>query len=45
MDEILRIIDALQTAERHNVLATANWKPGDDVLFLPLYVRGYYRKK
>ncbi|MEQ9716014.1 MAG: hypothetical protein ACTSSP_03645 [Candidatus Asgardarchaeia archaeon] len=33
-------MDALQTAERHNVFTTANWKPRDDVLLLSLYVRG-----
>jgi peroxiredoxin 2/4 len=32
MDEIERILIALQTADKQNVLTPANWKPGDDVL-------------
>jgi len=32
MDEIKRIVIALQTAENNTVLIPANWKPGDDVL-------------
>ncbi|MFC0861192.1 peroxiredoxin [Sphaerimonospora cavernae] len=30
--EILRLVDALQTAERDGVACPANWRPGDDVL-------------
>jgi peroxiredoxin 2/4 len=32
IDEILRILVALQTADKNNVLTPANWKTGDDVL-------------
>ncbi len=30
--EILRLVDALQTADRDGVACPANWQPGDDVL-------------
>lgn len=29
MDEILRVIDALQTTDRHGVATPANWRPGE----------------
>jgi peroxiredoxin (alkyl hydroperoxide reductase subunit C) len=32
MEEILRTLKALQNNDKYNVLAPANWKPGDDVL-------------
>ena len=32
MDEILRIIDALQTTDKNGVATPANWKPGDKVV-------------
>ena len=32
MEEIKRMVIALQTAEKNSVLVPANWKPGDDVL-------------
>jgi peroxiredoxin 2/4 len=32
MQEILRIIDALQTADKHQIATPANWKPGDKVI-------------
>jgi peroxiredoxin (alkyl hydroperoxide reductase subunit C) len=32
MDEILRTLDALQTATKHGVALPANWKPGDKVI-------------
>ena len=32
MQEILRVIDALQTSDQHNVATPANWKPGDKVV-------------
>ena len=35
MQEILRLIDALQTADKYKVATPANWKPGDDVIVLP----------
>ncbi len=35
MDEILRVIDALQTTDEHGVATPANWKPGDPVIVPP----------
>jgi peroxiredoxin (alkyl hydroperoxide reductase subunit C) len=35
MQEILRIIDALQTTDEHKVGTPANWKPGDMVVVPP----------
>ena len=35
MDEILRIIDALQTTDKHAVATPANWRPGDMVVVPP----------
>ncbi|MEJ5203148.1 MAG: peroxiredoxin [Anaerolineales bacterium] len=32
MQEILRLIDALQTSDKHNVATPANWQPGDKVI-------------
>ncbi len=32
MQEILRMIDALQTSDKHNVATPANWKPGEKVI-------------
>lgn len=32
MDEILRIVDALQTTDKHGVATPANWRPGDKVV-------------
>lgn len=34
-DEIMRVIDALQTADAHGVACPANWKKGDDVIVPP----------
>ena len=31
-DEILRVIDALQTADRHRIATPADWRPGGDVI-------------
>jgi peroxiredoxin (alkyl hydroperoxide reductase subunit C) len=31
-DEILRVVDALQTADAHGVACPANWRPGEDVI-------------
>ena len=31
-DEILRVVDALQLADKHSVATPANWKQGDDVI-------------
>lgn len=35
MDEILRLIDSLQTVDQHQVATPANWKPGDPVIVPP----------
>ena len=35
MDEILRLLDALQTADRAKVATPANWRPGDKVVVPP----------
>lgn len=32
MQEILRLIDALQTSDKHNVATPANWQPGEKVI-------------
>jgi peroxiredoxin (alkyl hydroperoxide reductase subunit C) len=32
MDELKRLVIALQTSKRDQVSTPANWKPGDDVL-------------
>ena len=32
MDEIIRIVDALQTTDAHHVATPANWRPGDKVI-------------
>ena len=34
-DEMLRVIDALQTVDKHNVSCPADWKPGDSVIIPP----------
>jgi peroxiredoxin (alkyl hydroperoxide reductase subunit C) len=35
MDEILRLIDALQTTDKHKVATPANWRPGEEVIVPP----------
>jgi peroxiredoxin (alkyl hydroperoxide reductase subunit C) len=35
MDEILRLITALQTSDKHGVATPANWRPGDKVIIPP----------
>ena len=35
MDEILRLLDALQTTDKHGVATPANWRPGDKVIVPP----------
>lgn len=32
MDEIMRLIDALQTTDKYKVATSANWRPGDPVV-------------
>ena len=34
-DEIVRLIDALQTTDKHKVATPANWKPGEQVIVPP----------
>ncbi len=34
-DEIIRLIDALQTTDKHGVATPANWKPGEKVIVPP----------
>lgn len=34
-DEVLRVVDALQTADKKGVAMPANWKPGDKVIVPP----------
>lgn len=35
IDEIQRVIDALQTSDEHDVATPANWRPGDKVIVPP----------
>ena len=35
IDEVLRLVDALQTASQHSVATPVDWKPGDDVVVPP----------
>uniref|UniRef100_A0A0D9X204 Peroxiredoxin n=1 Tax=Leersia perrieri TaxID=77586 RepID=A0A0D9X204_9ORYZ len=35
MDEVVRAVDALQTAAKHTVATPANWKPGECVVIPP----------
>lgn len=35
MDEILRLVDSLQTVDQHQVATPANWHPGDKVIVPP----------
>ena len=35
MDEIVRLIQALQTTDKHGVACPANWRPGDKVIISP----------
>jgi peroxiredoxin (alkyl hydroperoxide reductase subunit C) len=32
MEEILRLVDALQTSDEHKIATPANWRPGDKVI-------------
>lgn len=34
-DEILRVIDALQTSDTHRIATPADWRPGKDVIIPP----------
>ena len=35
MQEILRLVDALQITDEHGIATPANWKPGDKVIVPP----------
>ena len=35
LDEILRLLDSLQTAARHSVATPVNWRPGERVIIPP----------
>ncbi len=35
VDEVVRLLDALQTADQHGVACPVNWKPGDKVIVPP----------
>ncbi|MEZ4439555.1 MAG: peroxiredoxin [Polyangiaceae bacterium] len=35
MDEVLRLVDALQAADQHGVACPANWRPGDEAIVPP----------
>jgi peroxiredoxin (alkyl hydroperoxide reductase subunit C) len=35
IDEIVRLIEALQTADKYNVATPENWKPGEKVIVPP----------
>ena len=35
MQELLRLVDALQTTDKHGVATPANWRPGDKVIVPP----------
>jgi peroxiredoxin (alkyl hydroperoxide reductase subunit C) len=35
VDEVLRLVDALQTVDQHGVACPVNWKPGDKVIVPP----------
>lgn len=35
IDEVVRLVDALQTTDKHGVAAPVNWKPGDKVIVPP----------
>lgn len=45
IDEVLRVIDALQTADELKVATPANWKPGDDVIVPPPVTQGDAEKR
>jgi peroxiredoxin (alkyl hydroperoxide reductase subunit C) len=32
MDEVYRLLVAMQTADQHQVATPANWQPGDEVI-------------
>ena len=45
MQEILRLIDALQTADKYKVATPANWKPGEEVIVPPPHTQEAAEKR
>ena len=45
MQEILRLIDALQTADKYKVATPANWKPGEKVIVPPPHTQEAAEKR
>jgi len=45
MDEILRVVDALQIADEKAVATPANWKPGEDCIMPPPRTQGDAEKR
>jgi peroxiredoxin (alkyl hydroperoxide reductase subunit C) len=35
MDEVMRLLIAMQTSDKHGIATPANWQPGDDVIVPP----------
>ena len=35
MDEVMRVLDALQKAAKHRIATLVNWKPGELVVIQP----------
>lgn len=44
-DEVLRVVDALQTADKHGVACPADWRPGDKVIVPPPVTAADARKR
>ena len=44
-DEILRVIDALQTADKYGVATPAQWSPGERVIIPPSVTNEEAKKK
>jgi glutaredoxin/glutathione-dependent peroxiredoxin len=43
--EVLRVVDALQTTDKHGVTTPINWLPGDDVVVPPVVSTEDAKKK
>ena len=44
-DEIVRVIDSMQLTAKHKVATPVNWKPGDDVIILPVVTEEEAKQK